>query len=777
MIGQFSELFGIGLNPIPLIWDEETKNAASHVIPHGDINDQNKGEYNMARFNTMVKSWDRINGVGLKLFSPFGMIDFDLKNTDDKEVFNRWKFAVNSQNEEILGKVCFETTRNNGYHVYIKYPKLKSKVSLANESNGKEVIALYTGGTLAYCDPTPGYNMIWNSFDDLQELTDDEFSILISTAESFNKAENFKGYESEDTKVVNGRVMVSYPTEYENTCIQFDRNVTDEVFDSMLSDMTLHPCKDYKYGKKDKYRAYLREGSKANKSAKVYYESRRVLLFTSSLPDYPSYMDRVSNDDHAWVLTPSKILYYKNDRDWISTIEEIKMICDSADIMIEEQIPVTNAEVIKPDRLKFPADVFPETVQRFLSVQRIQYEYLAAGVLGVISTAIGNNSTLLANGGYDVKGIIYLAIVAPPGASKSPALKATFKPLEMIDSKSYKKYKEEYKEYKESLAAYKNAKDKSFLREPNPPDLMQTIIKDSTIEKLITILSVNPNGCVLLADELSGFLARMNQYKSGDELQKWLEMWSGSPIMVQRVSREADKVESPYCTIVGGIQPGVLESLSSKENEHNGFYHRFLFVYPDPMPKLNWEHHDIDQGIVNDYYQFVFDLVRKRHQENKYILSKEAGILYKEWFDNKNKKYNKATNDNYRGIIAKYQDYCLRFSLIIQVAYDCDSKDWNNIEISGTNMERAIRLTEYFFGNMNKSIKILAPESPLDKLSEVHRKLYDMLPPAFSMKTGKDAAEKAGIKYTNFKVLLGRWSKSKDPILNKISAGEYEKIY
>src|SRR5690606_34378808 len=134
MIGQFSELFGIGLNPIPLIWDEGTKNAASHVIPHGDINDQNKGEYNMAKFNTMVKSWDRINGVVLKLFSPFGMIDFDLKNTDDKEVFNRWKFAVNSQNEGILDKVCFETTRNNGYHVYIKYPKLKSKVALANES-------------------------------------------------------------------------------------------------------------------------------------------------------------------------------------------------------------------------------------------------------------------------------------------------------------------------------------------------------------------------------------------------------------------------------------------------------------------------------------------------------------------------------------------------------------------------------------------------------------------------------------------------------------------
>src|SRR5690606_31634794 len=128
---------------------------------------------NADTFEAMVNNWSKINGIGLKLFAPYGMIDFDLKNTDDKEVFDKWKFAVSSQDGELLDKVCFERTRNNGYHVYIKYPKLKSKVSLANEENGEEVIALYTGGTLSYCDPTPGYEMIWNSFEDIEELTDD----------------------------------------------------------------------------------------------------------------------------------------------------------------------------------------------------------------------------------------------------------------------------------------------------------------------------------------------------------------------------------------------------------------------------------------------------------------------------------------------------------------------------------------------------------------------------------------------------------------------------
>src|SRR5690606_36062768 len=131
-------------------------------------------------------------------------------------------------------------------------------------------------------------------------------------------------------------------TEYESTCLQFELGVTDEVFEQMLNEMIVFEVEDYRYKKDDKFMAYLRKGSSASFSAKVYWKIRRVLLFTSSLPLYPSYMDRVGETDHSWVLTPSRLLYYKNDRDWSSTMDEITMICDSADIELVKHTPVTN---------------------------------------------------------------------------------------------------------------------------------------------------------------------------------------------------------------------------------------------------------------------------------------------------------------------------------------------------------------------------------------------------------------------------------------------------
>lgn len=777
----FIDLFQLGLKPIPIVWDEKNKNATSHTLAHSQLTPDN---YTEKTFSDLVKDLSNANGIALKLFPPFGMIDFDLKNTDDKDLFEKWKFAVNSQNEDILGKICFETTRNKGFHVYLKYTKLKSKISLARESDGGEVIALYTGGVLSYCDPTPGYNMIWNGFEDLQELTDDEFSILVSTSEQFNKHRErdnaVNGEQMNDSGVVNGRVLVEYPTEYESTCLQFDLGVTDEVFEHMLNEMTLFEVKDYRYRKDDKFIAYLRKGSSASFSAKVYWKIRRVLLFTSSLPLYPSYMDRVGETDHSWVLTPSRILYYKNDRDWASTMDEITMICDSADIELVKHTPVTNLPV--PDRLKFPMDIFPETIQRFISAQRIQREYLAGGMLATLSICIGNTATLLASDGYEVKPILYMAIVAPPGASKTPALKTVFKPLFMIDDKSFDSYKEKYKQYKKDLMAYKNDVKKSpDIEEPEEPELKQLIIQDATIEKLIGILSSNPDGCGLFSDELAGFLKRMNKYGSGggDEIQKWLELWSGGGITVQRVSRQIDKVSSPFCTIVGGIQPGVLQSLSSDDNEHNGFYHRFLFVYPEVQDKIDWSYHQVPQDISEAYQRFVFDMVHMRMRPWEYRLSDDANNLYKEWFDNKNIKYNKADSDNHKGIIAKYQDYCLRFSLIIQRSHDCEDNTLGG-EVSANNMERAIRLTEYFFGNMNKAINILAPGTPKDVLTGKAKLLYESLPAVFKTVTAGVTAESVGIKKASVRMYLHRWCNGKNAILKKTGEQRdvvYEKIF
>lgn len=758
-LSTFQDFYNNGLHAIPVVFNTDTKEVTGYPM-HKEDSTGIGGAPTMADVQRWMFKMKDHNGCALKLFSPFGMLDFDLKNTKNKNVYHDWLHAVDANNQDVLRKVCIESTRSGGYHVYIKYRKLTEKIPVAR-SEGKEVISVYTGGLLSFCTPSPGYELIHNDFGDLEELTDDEFELLLTSAAAFNEDKEWKPGESTVA-------LVDYPYEYESVLLQFDKECTDEVFETMLNSIGLERVEAG--NRRVHYVPFLRKGSTANYSAKAYFKSKRLLIFSASMSGFPTWHDSAGEGDTRWVLTPSKILYYKNRRSWPDTLEELRMIADSAGLTIVKGTPVTNQPLLSDNRLRFPFDIFPEAIQSFIFSQVIQHEYLAGAILVALSTAIGNSAVLEAMDGYIVKPILYMAVVAPPGASKSPALKKAFAPMEEYDAMLYKAYLHQMEDYKKQLGFHE--RDKKKTEKPEKPPFPQTLIKDSTIEMVVKILSTNPAGCCVLADELSGFLARMNQYKAGDEVQKWLEMWSGAPILLQRITRDENKVQDPFCSVVGGIQPGVLETLSKEENEHNGFYHRFLFVYPTPKEKENWVRINVSEHVKLGYSDaFINILGRRGGPKTVYRMEEAANTLYSDWFNNKNKKYNRAGSDHVKGIISKYQDYCLRFALLLQVIQDGESR---TSLVTASSLERAIRLTEYFLANMHKATKLLAPETPVDKLSETQKKFYDELPAAFSQKQAIATGSKLGLKESAVKMFLNRGNKT---IFTVIDRGKYEKTF
>lgn len=755
-----------GLIPIPLNWDIVSKSAISHCLPHSELTPENYIE----RLSVLKDSvFNSANGMALKLFAPYGMLDFDNKNTEDKSIFDFYKKAVASQNEDIFRKVCIEETRNGGFHLYFKYSKITSKLTLAREAKGEEVIAQYTGGTLSYCDPTPGYNLLHNTLEDLEELTDDEYDILISCAIAFDK---YKG--STDSGPIGEKVLIEYPTEHENTCLQFDLALPEEYFLTIIKDdIGLSENLKYRYTPKCKYKAYVREGTKAAYSAKVYPKSKKVLLFTSSIPGFPHFGSRKNAEDHSWVLTPSRIIYYKNDGDWSAAIDEIKLICDSVGIDIPE--PKPELKTLDLDKSKFPIDIFPEEVNRFITSHPFQPDYMAGAFIAAFSTLIGNSCSLTAGATYtNIKAIVYLCIIGAPGSSKTPATKAVFSYIDHIDNLYYKEYEKERATYKEQLAEYKNQKKGDGVKEPEKPVLKQLLVKDVTIEMLFKVLAANPTGCCSFSDELSGYFKRISgRYGDNDELQKMLEMWSGSSVMLQRISRDEDRVQDPFCSIFGGIQPGVANALSSGDNEHNGWYHRFLFVYPEMQDKKDWGDSFVDPSVESSVNALYHAILNNREKECIYTLSPEANRIYGEWYNSKNKKYNNSSEDNIKGIIAKYQDYCLRFALMMQVIHHPERY---SLEVTPENMTRAIRLMEYFFYGMHKTLKVLSPASPVEKLSTSNQKFYRALPASFSNKTAIETAKKFNITEANCRVILTRWAKDKENLLTA-KGEQQDRIY
>lgn len=760
-IKVLSELFEMGLYPVPVDWNENEKQVER--FPEYKSNIEADSDYHslndIARW---MQNLNRMNGLALRLKPPYFMFDFDLKNTDNKEIFNQFLSMVKSSNDDILRKVCIEKTRNGGYHVYSKHSNVSHKKPLARSKDNKEVISVYTGGLLSFCHPTPGYEFIHNELSDIEELAPDEFDMLCAFCSHFN--------ESEVEELSQEKIIIEYPKEYEELAMLFDVSCTDELFNEMLSSIYLYEVKKPKFDRK-KYTAYLRKGSLADYSAKVYHgKIKKLLIMSGSFTDFPNFHSRISSDDHSWILTPTRFVYYKSKQDWITTIETIKFLCEQNDIDIPKSKTIEHPKI---DRSQFPYDIFPQPLQLYIKSQIIQHEYLAGAMLAAVSTVIGNTCVFEAMQDYIVKPIVYIAIVAPPGASKTPAIKKAFFPLQEYDKASYAAYKLQLDEYKLKLQEYNSLKNKKNADKPEPPPFYQLIINDSTIEMLGHILSINQYGCCLLNDELAGFIKKMNKYNSNnDELQKWLSLWSGEPLLIQRIERGNDKIEKPFCSVVGGIQPGVMSLLSSNENEHNGFFHRFLFVYPEVKKKQNWEQIKIPYEIINGYRNFIIGMLNMRKEViYHYHMSDAADNLFEVWYNNKNIKYDTSNNDHNKGIIAKYQDYCLRFALIIQVMEDYNYRD--NCLVTQGAMEKAIRLTEYFFNNMLKSMKTLIPDSPVDKLQPHYEAFYSKLPQLFKLKTAIELGASIGIKEASVKAFMSR----NKELFDQIERGSYEKKY
>jgi hypothetical protein len=741
----FHGLVEIGLNPIPIIWDQETRSAESHQVKHSDVTAEN--------YQHIASKWamqiERANGIALKLFPPFGMFDIDQKNTTHANTWKRWMEIVQNECPDVLRKICIETTRNNGAHIYVKYPNAKHKVTIACNPDGNEVISYYTGGLLSYCYPTPGYNIVHGAMEEIEELTPDEFDKLVSVSAIFNEYEK---------PLTTPTAVINYPNEYEQACLLFDANITDEAFTELLNQITLYEVAGFRYAKKHKFTAFLRQGSEAIYSAKVYYRSKRCLLFTTSILGFPSWADRRSQDDHSWILTPAKIVYYKNQGDWTAAIAEMQAIANA--IGIELEPPQITHTRIEDHRLQFPYDIFPDEVSAYIHEMKINPEMLANFFLGAFTTAIGNTAFLWVHSKWIEKPVIFLALAAPAGSVKSGAMNIAFDFIYRHDALRRR-------EYKSAKAEYESTDTKGKKK----PVLRQVIIDDVTMEVLAKILEHNPRGCTVLPDELIGFLNRLNRYAQGDDEQKILSIFNSKSFNVQRIGRDEDLVDDYSLSIIGGIQNDLLSKLSDGDRGSNGFFHRFLIAIPDMGPKQPFQLPNNTHALetrIDELFRWIM-VHRDEPDKTMYVLSNDALKMYEQWHNAKNDYYNRTHDNNVKGIIAKYQGYCLRFALIIQCIRDADVRTGI---ISQASMERAIRLTDYYLANMNKAIRFLAPENPIDKLKEPYKSVYDALPVMFTIGVGTEVAKSYKLKPATFK----SWLSTKKELFKSEKRGTWEKL-
>lgn len=438
----------------------------------------------------------------------------------------------------------------------------------------------------------------------------------------------------------------------------------------------------------------------------------------------------------------------------------------------------------------FPVHVYPERIQevirdceRFMSFPT---DITAASILAAVSIAIARTYVLRYQGEWVESPTVYMAIVAPPGSSKSHPLKFALHPVIEQNKRAIKEYAHAQRLLAEAGQATENLVDR------------QCIFSDFTIEALTRSIQKNKRGISVYIDELRAWFQNFNRYQSGSEQEFWLQNWSGTSMAVTRMTKKA-WLERPAISVVGTIQPGLLDEIGKGGRAINGFSERILYVYPDHVPvlmlKKRMERSDTSVILQKNYapvLQQILDrqlLIQGNEEEedvpNELHMHISADDRITDYINDLKSRMDALDNEYIRNVYSKMQNYVLRFCILLnRLDYACAyhlNKDFpiqDDETITDEQAYRACQLAEYFLKHALKANNTINAQNPIAKLAKDERKFYKALPMGepFTTSRAESIALECGISRAKMFRMLNEPDSHKK-LFSKVRHGEYERIY
>lgn len=375
----------------------------------------------------------------------------------------------------------------------------------------------------------------------------------------------------------------------------------------------------------------------------------------------------------------------------------------------------------------FPIETLPGVLARFVEEGARAFkcppDYLALPALVLAGAAIGSTRVLQLKPGWWEGCRFYAVIVGDPGQKKSPVLAAVAEPfhrrqqvLAAEHEEAKRRYYQERAKYEVELARWEEATRTAAKRggpdpgdkpeEPRPPVMESCYTTNVTVEALAGLLRDNFRGLALLPDEATAWVRALNQYKAGGkgaDRDFYLSLWSGKPIKVDRRSlREPIFVSHPCASLVGAVPPDLLGELTDEEGREDGFIHRVLFVYPDPVPG-GWTEDTISPQTREAYLRLFESLWKLAPAVNDAGQPEPLAVTFTPggkdaWvrWDNEHHQEMNAPGfpEQLKGPWAKLEAYCARFALVIQVVRHATGEA-DSEQVDALSVASAAALVEY----------------------------------------------------------------------------------
>jgi hypothetical protein len=267
-------------------------------------------------------------------------------------------------------------------------------------------------------------------------------------------------------------------------------------------------------------------------------------------------------------------------RSWAKASSSQSKSSDDSMIIANDD-PVDLWSVFPPPEL--PTGLLPPLIENFSRVRAEQIgcdpSGIAISALACCAAAIPDRIRIKPKRYEDwfERACLWVAIVGPPSAKKSPIIRAASDPIKRIDAALLREYMDQLEVFNQLAPDEK--------REESKPSQTRIRIEDTTVEAAQQVLLDSPQGVLCLQDELSGFFGAMEKYnnRKGASVDRafYLQAYNGGEYAVNRVGRGAHIIPNLSMCILGGIQPEPIRSVANDTSD-DGLIQRFIMIVLRP---------------------------------------------------------------------------------------------------------------------------------------------------------------------------------------------------
>jgi len=377
---------------------------------------------NAANKDEFVNYYNQISTVGIGIITGYNfleVVDVDLKVfSTAKERKDFWTEYLQALKDNILDfdkKFVLYRTKNEGYHILYKSKRCVGNKKIASLKGHTEAV-IESRGIGGYVFVYVGNNQNKLTYSDIDFVSDADRAVLWDVSRLYD-------YQDKEPIKVDAKTNFEYET---NLKPWDDFNQRNSVLDLVQGELEIVRNMSDKYVVK-------RFGATSPHSGYVYKDNGFMYLFSTGTI-YPS----------ETVITPFVAYTFKHYNGNFS--ESAKAVYkDGYGERIKPNKPEPKEKIVIPkDDLLFPLEVFPESIQEYITLcnktLNSSIDYMGCSMLWLMSIIIGNSMQIQVKRGWLESCNLWMCLVGKAGIGKTPSITNITYPLMKVNSREIKKF-------------------------------------------------------------------------------------------------------------------------------------------------------------------------------------------------------------------------------------------------------------------------------------------------------------------------------------------------